>query len=100
MYLQNWYQARGRRFVWRRATNLFGRYGVTPAKAIRRIDGCLETLAALGCAPTFPTPGIIGSDIRDSSVILQDEGAEIARCTVISTLTSVHCLCLPRGSSL
>ena len=49
-----------------------------PAKAIRRIDDCVETLAGLGCAPTFPTPGIVVQRYPQFIRHLQDAGAEIA----------------------
>lgn len=78
MGLKKWYKARGPRFVWQRATSLLDRYDVSPAKAIRRIDNCVETLAGLGCAPTFPTPGIIVQRYPQFIRRLQDAGAEIA----------------------
>ncbi len=77
MNLQKWFEARGPGFVWQRATSLLARYGVSPDKAIRRIDACLETLAASGCAPTFPTPGIVVQRYPGFIKHLQDAGAEI-----------------------
>ena len=76
--LEKWYQARGPRFIWQRATSLLDRYDVSPAKAIRRIDDCVETLAGLGCAPTFPTPGIVVQRYPQFFRHLQNAGAEIA----------------------
>jgi hypothetical protein len=47
-------------------------------KAIRRIECCVETLAEFGCAPTFPTPGIIVQRYPKFIRQLQSAGAEIA----------------------
>ena len=78
MNLQKWYQARSPRFVWQRATSVLDRYGMAPTKAIHRIDECLEKLAELGCAPTFPTPGIVVQRYPQFIRHLQESGAEIA----------------------
>lgn len=73
-----WYKKRGSRFIWQRGIKIFNRYGITSDKAVNRIEECVEVLAGLGCAPTFPTPGIVVE--RNPLFIrhLQDSGAEIA----------------------
>ena len=76
--LEKWYRARGPRFIWQRATNLLDRYDVSPAQAFRRVYDCVETLAEWGCAPTFPTPGIVVQRYPHLIRQLQDAGAEIA----------------------
>ena len=78
MNLKRWFDARGARFVWQRGTTLLGRYGVMPHKAVLRIECCLETLAELGCAPTFPTPGIVVQHHPQFFRRVQAAGAEIA----------------------
>jgi peptidoglycan/xylan/chitin deacetylase (PgdA/CDA1 family) len=78
MSLRRWYAARGARFVCERGTNLLDRYGISPAKAIRRLDNCVEVLAGLGCKPTFPTPGTIVQRYPQFIRRLQSAGAEIA----------------------
>lgn len=44
---------------------------------MNRINDCTETLAGLGCAPTFPTPGIVVQRYPQFIRHLQDAGAEI-----------------------
>jgi hypothetical protein len=78
MNLGKWFKARGPRVVWQRATALLDRYGLASAKAAHRIGECVETLAELGCAPTFPTPGIVVQRYPQFIRHLQDVGAEIA----------------------
>ena len=41
-------------------------------------NACVATLAEQGCAPTFPTPGILVERYPDFIRHLQDKGAEIA----------------------
>ena len=78
MNVGNWFEKRGLRFVIQRASNLFDRYGITPAKATARIEDSLTVLARFGCSPTFFTPGIVAE--RYSRLIqgFQAKGAEIA----------------------
>ena len=78
MNLKRWYSARGALFVYQRGANLLDRYGISPARAIRRLENCVEMLAGLGCAPTFPTPGIIVKRYPQFIRRIQDAGAEIA----------------------
>jgi peptidoglycan/xylan/chitin deacetylase (PgdA/CDA1 family) len=78
MSFLSWYRKRGPRFIRQRGINLLKRYGLTPEKAVHRIEDCVETLAGFGCAPTFPTPGIIVEQTPQFIRHLQDFGAEIA----------------------
>lgn len=78
MDLNKWYKKRGPKFVLQRGTNLLDRYGVSSKKAVRRIEDCIGTLAGLGCAPTFPTPGIIVQRYPQVIRHFQQLGAEIA----------------------
>ena len=78
MNLRKWYEKRGPRFIWQRGINLLERYGITSGKAVHRIEDCVETLAGFGCAPTFPTPGIIVQRYPQVIQHLQQLGAEIA----------------------
>ena len=78
MNLKKWFESRGTGFVWQRATALLDRYGVAPDKATQRIDDCIDTLTVFGCAPTFPTPGIVVQRYPQFVRHLQDVGAEIA----------------------
>jgi len=75
--LKEWYIKRGLKFVCLRTAKLIGRYSLAPAKAMRRIDHCIETLSDRGCAPTFPTPGILVERYPRFVRRLQDEGVEI-----------------------
>lgn len=75
---KNWYKIRGPKFVWQRGSNLLKRYGFRPDKTINQIKDCVNELANLGCAPTFPTPGIIVEHYPELIRTLQDLGAEIA----------------------
>jgi hypothetical protein len=78
MNIKKWFKVRGARFVYQRGANLLDRYGISPDKAIHRLENCVEALAGLGCAPTFPTPGIIVERYPRFIRRLQDAGAEIA----------------------
>lgn len=76
--LYHWYTQRGPAYILQRAATLRERYGITPAKAIRRVMNCVTMLAEHGCAPTFPTPGRVVQTHPDSLRLLQKSGAEIA----------------------
>ncbi len=78
MKLREWYQDRGLVFIAKRLAVLLRRYGLTPAKAQGRIFACLASLNELGCAPTFPVPGILVERYPDFTRRLLDEGVEIA----------------------
>jgi hypothetical protein len=78
MKLKEWYTDRGLKFVFQRGSKLLGRYSLVPGKAMRRIECCVATLSECGCAPTFPTPGILVERYPDFIRSLQDQGAEIA----------------------
>jgi peptidoglycan/xylan/chitin deacetylase (PgdA/CDA1 family) len=78
MKLKRWYADRGPKFVYQRGARLLSRYSFAPGKAMRRIERCVATLAEHGCAPTFPTPGILLERNPDFVRRLQGEGAEIA----------------------
>lgn len=78
MNLKRWYSVRGANFIFTRGLNLLNRYGLLPTMAIHRLDHCMESLAGLGCAPTFPTPGTIVQRYPKFIHLLQDAGAEIA----------------------
>jgi len=69
---------RGPAHVHKRAAVLLDRYGITPAKAVDRVEGLIATLAEYGCAPTLPTPGYIVQRYPQFLRHLQDAGAEIA----------------------
>ncbi len=78
MNINQWYSKRGLNFVIQRASLLLDRYGITPAKAMTRIDDSVTTLASFGCAPTFFTPGIVVNRYPRFIQSLQEKGAEIA----------------------
>jgi len=78
MSLRSWYAARGLRFIFLRGTKLLTRYGMSPAIAIRRLNECVDTLAGLGCAPTFPTPGNVVQRYPQFIRSLEERGVEIA----------------------
>jgi hypothetical protein len=78
MLIKKWFEARGFRFIYRRGINLLNRYGVSSAMAIRRLDKCVETLAGLGCVPTFPTPGNVVQRYPQFIRSLEARGVEIA----------------------
>jgi len=68
---------RGPAYVHKRAAVLLDRYGITPAKAVDRVEGLIATLAEYGCAPTLPTPGRVVQRYPQFFRHLQDAGAEI-----------------------
>jgi len=76
--LRQWLALRGPAYVHKRAAVLLDRYGITPAKAVDRVEGLIATLAEYGCAPTLPTPGYIVQRYPQFLRHLQDAGAEIA----------------------
>lgn len=78
MNLRKWYALRGAGYMYRRAAILLGRYGLTPSKAIDRVESLIVTLAEYGCAPTLPTPGYVVERYPSLIRHLQKMGAEIA----------------------
>ena len=78
MKLQAWLALRGPGYICKRVTFLLKRYGITPAKAVARLEECIATLAEYGCAPTFSTPGCVVERYPHIIRRLQDVGAEIA----------------------
>ena len=78
MKIKNWYSSRGPKFIWQRGEQLLNRYGLSPAKAISRIERCMELLAKYDCFPTLPTPGAIVQRYPDFVNHLQDLDIEIA----------------------
>lgn len=78
MKFRQWYSERGPDFIRKRATALLNRYGFTPSVAMRRLEGCIATLAAYDCAPTLPTPGRVVQRYPQLLRQLQSMGAEIA----------------------
>ena len=78
MKFRTWIKKRGLKFIWQRGNHIIKRQGLTPDKAVRRIEKCVETLAQLNCAPTFPTPGVIVQRYPKFIRQLQQMGVEIA----------------------
>jgi len=78
MNLKAWFQDRGLDYVSKRAVNLFDRYRLSPARAIQRIESCLNMLISQDCRPTFPTPGFVVERYPKVIRHLQDNGGEIA----------------------
>jgi len=78
MELRTWYAKRGTKFLFQRAIRILERQGITPVKAIRRLEQCVDTLARLDCAPTLPTPGDIVQRYPKFIQSLQEKGVEIA----------------------
>lgn len=78
MKLHEWFGTRGTRYVYERAGILLSRYGVSSAKAIERVNRCVQILTENGCAPTFPTPGSVVQHDPLAIRRLQERGAEIA----------------------
>jgi hypothetical protein len=77
MNLNKWFSKRGFTFVIQRASLLLDRYGITPSKAMTRIEDSLMTLSSFGCSPTFFTPGIVVKRYPLFIRSLQEKGAEI-----------------------
>jgi peptidoglycan/xylan/chitin deacetylase (PgdA/CDA1 family) len=78
MITYKWFAERGLSFIFQRGTKLLNRYSMSPGRAIRRLYECIETLAEVGCAPTFPTPGHVVNRYPQFIRSLEDRGAEIA----------------------
>jgi len=76
--LREWFALRGPEYVLKRADVLLDRYGITPSKAVNRVESLIATLAEYGCAPTLPTPGRVVQRYPQLIRHLQDAGAEIA----------------------
>lgn len=78
MNLKNWYAARGRSFVRRRATRLLGRFSMSTTNIPNRLNYFIAKLVELECAPTCPTPGSMVKRYPQFFRHLQSNGAEIA----------------------
>ena len=57
MQIGRWFPTRGSASVDQRAMSLLGRYGLTSAKAQKRIEAAMALPGRYGCAPTLPGPG-------------------------------------------
>ena len=57
-----------------RGKSLLYRYGLGPERAISQIKDCVTVLTDLGCAPTFPTPGILVEHYPQFIRSLQEAG--------------------------
>jgi peptidoglycan/xylan/chitin deacetylase (PgdA/CDA1 family) len=78
MNLEMWYQKRGLKFVCQRGWKLLNRYGLTEAKACRRIAACMSSLASNNASPTFPVPAKVIEHYPAFIHHLEGMGAEIA----------------------
>jgi hypothetical protein len=78
MKFKEWFSVRSPIYIRQRAKNLLTRYELSPSKAMRRIDSCINVLMDNGCAPTFFTPGIVLKRFPQFFGRLQEAGAEIA----------------------
>jgi peptidoglycan/xylan/chitin deacetylase (PgdA/CDA1 family) len=73
-----WFARRNPRYIALRVVSLLNRYGITPAKAERRVLQCVELLARYHSAPTFPTPGRVVAQNAAFCRELQARGVELA----------------------
>jgi len=73
-----WAAARGPVFLSQRARALLQRYGLTPRKAMQRVEKLVPTLLEHGCQPTLAVPGRVVDHYTSFIRRLQDAGAEIA----------------------
>lgn len=76
--LADWLKRRSARYITIRLVSLLKRYGISPARAKRRVAACVRLLARHGCYPTFPTPGRVVSKHAQFFRELQHMGAELA----------------------
>jgi hypothetical protein len=74
----HWFALRDDRYICGRLIALLRRYGISAARAKKRVLQCVDALARYDCRPTFPTPGQVvarnGAFCRE----LQRRGAELA----------------------
>jgi len=74
----HWFALRDDQYIYGRLIALLGRYGISAARAEKRVLDCVDALARYECHPTFPTPGQVvarnGAFCRE----LQRRGAELA----------------------
>lgn len=77
-YLRDWARSRGPYYIGKRLYAILGRYGLSTARSIERIEACVKAWARMGCRPTFPTPGLVVKRRPGFFRRLQDEGVEIA----------------------
>ncbi len=78
MNLFSWIRKRSPAFMFERGRSLLKHYGVTPQKAMHRIDELMESFVQFDCSPTFPVPGQVIQSHPEYFRSLQDRGAEIA----------------------
>ncbi len=78
MNLFSWIKKRSPMFMLQRGRSLMEHYGVSPNKAIQRIDALMDSFVQFGCSPTFPVPGRVIEAHPDYFRSLQARGAEIA----------------------
>lgn len=78
MKIQSWLSNRGPEYVAERGKHLLERYGVSPRKAMDRIERCLAVLDDHGCPPTLPTPGNVVHRYPEFLRHIQAAGAELA----------------------
>jgi hypothetical protein len=78
MNLRTWLAKRDPLYILQRGKNLLRRYRLNPALAMQRVDRVVANLAEFGCAPTFPTPGVVIESHPEYFRKLQDRNVEFA----------------------
>ena len=77
MKFNEWYKKRGIRFIYQRALRLKQRYGANAAKAMQRINLCVDSLEEYNCNPTFFVPAVVVKRNLGFIKGLQARGCEI-----------------------
>jgi peptidoglycan/xylan/chitin deacetylase (PgdA/CDA1 family) len=77
-YVRVWLGRRNARYLLHRIARVVRRHGITRTRAKRRIRAVVDTLAALGCQPTFATPGRVVLGDPGFFQELQSLGTELA----------------------
>lgn len=77
-HLLTWFQTRNLRWIVRRLLTLLRTYGLTSARAKRRVTACTELVERYGGLPSFATPGRVVDADPEFFRALADRGVELA----------------------
>ncbi len=78
MNFRTWLAKRDPLYILQRGKNLLQRYKLSPSVAMKRVDRVVNSLADYGCAPTFPTPGVVIESRPAYFRELQERGVEFS----------------------
>jgi hypothetical protein len=78
MGMSSWLAQRDSQYILQRGLNLLRRYRLSPTLAMSRVERIVNVLSEYGCAPTFPTPGVVVKSRPEYFRKLQERDVEFS----------------------